>query len=137
MTCLTIGVNFLTGYDLHRHLRRRPAPLRLTGRNGSAAAVPAAGLLTRTPSGQQFRCLMLRVFRGELGFGDDVTAFAYQVLIDRKVIFFRRVVCHGWPGFMVIDKETGSLSGSVEPGGDPVADQQIDDGREPVIKDDA
>ncbi|WP_406421253.1 hypothetical protein OH809_19205 [Streptomyces sp. NBC_00873] len=45
-------------------------------------------MLTRVPSGQQFRCPVLGVFRGELGFGDDVTAFAYQVLIDRQVIVF-------------------------------------------------
>ncbi|MER6549684.1 hypothetical protein [Streptomyces sp. NPDC001250] len=43
-------------------------------------------MLTRIPSGQQFRCLVLRVFRGELSFHDDVTAFANQVLIDRQAI---------------------------------------------------
>jgi hypothetical protein len=44
------------------------------------------GSLTGIPSGQQFRCLVLRVFRGALSFGDDVTTLAYQVLIDRQVI---------------------------------------------------
>lgn len=67
-------------------LRRRPAPLRLTSRSGSGATVPMTGLLTRVPSGQQLRCLVVRVFRGALSFGDDVTPIAYQVLIDRRVI---------------------------------------------------
>lgn len=75
-------------YPRRVRLRRRPAPLRLTSRNGSGAVIPATYLLTRVPSGQQFRCPVLGVFRGELGFGDDVTAFAYQVLIDRQVIVF-------------------------------------------------
>ncbi|MBX7551230.1 hypothetical protein K1Y78_25085 [Streptomyces sp. tea 10] len=43
-------------------------------------------MLTRIPAGQQSRCLVLRVFRRELSFGDDVTALAYQVLIDRQAI---------------------------------------------------
>ncbi|MEU0967342.1 hypothetical protein ABZ357_18605 [Streptomyces sp. NPDC005917] len=43
-------------------------------------------MLTRIPSGQQHRCLVLRVFRGELSFGYDVTPLANQVLIDRQAI---------------------------------------------------
>ncbi|MCF3133171.1 hypothetical protein [Streptomyces olivochromogenes] len=43
-------------------------------------------MLARIPSGQQFRGLVLRVFRSELSFGDDVTPLAYQVLIDRQAI---------------------------------------------------
>lgn len=95
------------------------------------------GLLTRIPCSQQLRCLALCVFRGELSFGDDVTPLAYQVLIDRSVIFSSGAVCHGRPTFMAINKEAGPLSGSVEPGSDPVTDQQVDDGRETVIEDDA
>ncbi|WP_159045023.1 hypothetical protein [Streptomyces sp. NRRL F-5122] len=47
-------------------------------------------MLTRVPSGQQLRCLVVRVFRGALSFGDDVTPIAYQVLIDRRVIVAAR-----------------------------------------------
>ncbi|MGW7824320.1 hypothetical protein ACWGLF_40880 [Streptomyces puniciscabiei] len=49
------------------------------------------GLLTLThiPSGQQLRCLVLCVFRGALGFRDDVTPLAYQVLVDRRMIVLR------------------------------------------------
>ncbi|WP_265565711.1 hypothetical protein [Streptomyces hygroscopicus] len=94
-------------------------------------------MLTRIPSGQQFRCLVLRVFRGTLSFRDDVTPLAYQVLIDRQAIVSSGAVCHGRPTFMAIDKEAGPLSGSVEPGSDPVAGQQIDDGRKTVIEDHA
>jgi hypothetical protein len=47
------------------------------------------GLLTHVPSGQQLRSLVVRVFRGALSFGDDVAPFAYQVLVDRRVIVSR------------------------------------------------
>ncbi len=93
------------------------------------------GLLTRVPSGQQLRCLVVRVFRGALCFGDDVTPFAYQVLIDRQMIVSSGAVFHGRLTFMALDEEPVPLSGSVEPGSDPVADQQIDDGREAVVED--
>jgi hypothetical protein len=58
----------------------------MTGRSGSGAVVPITGLLTGVPYGQQFRCPVLRVFRGALSFGDDVTPLAYQILIDRQAI---------------------------------------------------
>ncbi|MED7823725.1 hypothetical protein [Streptomyces chiangmaiensis] len=60
----------------------------MTSRCGSGAVVPATSLLTRIPSAQQFRCMVLSVLRGELSFGDDITAFSYQALIDRQVIAF-------------------------------------------------
>ncbi|MEU1412590.1 hypothetical protein [Streptomyces sp. NPDC005731] len=56
------------------------------GRCGSGAVVPSTG--TRILSAQQFRCVALSVLRGELRLGDDVTAFSYQVLVDRQVIVF-------------------------------------------------
>ncbi|MFI6354244.1 hypothetical protein ACIBJF_16670 [Streptomyces sp. NPDC050743] len=62
-------------------------------------------LLTRVAPGQQFRCLVLRVPRGELSFGDDVTAFSYQILIDRSVIVSGGAVCHGRPSFLMINKD--------------------------------
>ncbi|MFE2513202.1 hypothetical protein ACFXC9_33010 [Streptomyces naganishii] len=95
------------------------------------------GLPTRIPPPQQFRRLMLRVLCGTPSFRDDVTPFAYQVLVDRIVVFSSRAVCHGRPAFMAINNQVGPLSGSVEPGSDPVTDQQVDDGRETVIEDDA
>ncbi|WP_159039804.1 hypothetical protein [Streptomyces sp. TP-A0356] len=59
-------------------------PLRPTGRSGSGAVVPTTSLLTCISSGQQYRCLVLCVFRGELSFGDDVTPLAYQVVMIGK-----------------------------------------------------
>lgn len=93
------------------------------------------GLLPRVPSGQQARCLVLRVCCGALSFGYDVTPLAYQVLIDRQAIVSMETVCHSRPTFMGIDREVWPLSGSVEPGSDPLTDQQIDDGRETVVED--
>lgn len=69
----------------------------MTTRSGSDVAVPAMGMLGRIPSGQQHRCLMLHVIGRQPSFGDDVTTFAYQVLIDRQVIVFSGGACHSPP----------------------------------------
>lgn len=69
----------------------------MTTRGGSDVVVPAMGLLGRFPSGQQCRCLMLHVIGRQLSFGDDVTTFAYEVLIDRQVIVLSGGACHSRP----------------------------------------
>jgi hypothetical protein len=51
----------------------------------------------RTPSGQQFRCLMLRVISRPPRFGDDVTTFAHQVLVYRREIVLSEAACHSRP----------------------------------------
>lgn len=96
---------------------------------------------------------MLRVLGRQLSFGNGVTAFAYQVLIDRQVIVLSGGACHSrsfgcrhFPAWFVGEEgaggsglwrsiKAGPLSGSVEPGGDPMADQQIHDSREAIVKD--
>ena len=40
---------------------------------------------------------MLRMRGRPLSFGDGVTAFAYQVLVDRQVIVFSGGACHSQP----------------------------------------
>ncbi|MET7498621.1 hypothetical protein ABZV61_40335 [Streptomyces sp900116325] len=65
--------------------------------HGGDVVVPAMGLLGRILSSQQCRCLMLHVIGRQLNFGDDVTTFAYEMLIDRQVIVFSGGACQSRP----------------------------------------